>query len=324
MAPLLTRRRVLAAKIESTPGTAQSLTASESSFNVFDAMIQPNIDFNERPGQKVFSPLPGILAARGGTCTFATELHGSGTPNSGGGDEACPKWAEIFLPACGFTRVDAAAVYKPNSISPAGGADSSAVRTITLGLFEDGVFKVLKGAMGTAVFTFTAGQVVRIAFTFTGLWVAPVDDTLLSPTSPTIKPLRFADAGLTIASWSPRVAELSIDLGNDVQLREDANKVEGYITAIITGRRTVGTLNPEADVVGTQDTYGQWLASTEQALALSLGAGGDGNTVAFAAPKLQFTNVQEADRNGIGIDEVPFQLNRSAKIGDDELTLTWT
>jgi len=321
---MLTRKRVLAAKIEATPGTAEDLSASEAAFNVFDATIQPNIDFTERLGQSAFSPLPGALGARGGTCTFAIELHGSGTPNDTEGDEACPAWAETFLPACGFTRVDGAAVYKPDSTGPSGGADSSAVRTLTIGLYEDGVKKALKGCMGNAVFTFASGQIVRIEFTFQGLWTDPADVALLAPDYPAVTPLRFADANLTIGSWAPKLAELTIDLGNDVQLREDANTTEGYSTAIITGRRITGSLNPEASLVAEEDVYGDWLSYAEQALAFTLGAGNDGNTVAFAAPKLQFTNVQEGDRNGIQIDEISFQLNRSADAGDDELTITFS
>ena len=53
MSPLLTRRRVLAAKSEDDPGTAEALTAAEAAFNVFESIIQPQREFEERIGQGV-------------------------------------------------------------------------------------------------------------------------------------------------------------------------------------------------------------------------------------------------------------------------------
>jgi hypothetical protein len=47
---LLRQRRVLAAQLEAVVGTAETLTADDALFNVFDPVIQPNINFIERPG----------------------------------------------------------------------------------------------------------------------------------------------------------------------------------------------------------------------------------------------------------------------------------
>ena len=43
-----------------------------------------------------------------------------------------------------------------------------------------------------------------------------------------------------------------------------------------------------------------------------------------AAPKAQYMNTQESDRNGIQTDEIDLQLNRSAAAGDDECTFTFS
>jgi hypothetical protein len=317
--PLLTRRRVLAAKVEATCGTAETLTSAEGVFNVFDAAMQPQIETMERRGQAVFGRIPGVPAAYGGQCTFAVELHGSGTPAT-----PKPNWASTFLPGCGLIDSGGTKVFKPSSVSPTGGTTDAAVRTVTIGLYEDGLFKVIKGAMGNAVMIFTAGQVVRIEFTFTGVWVPPTDVGMLAPTYPTVKPLRFASSAIAIGAWNPTLQELRMDLGNDVQLREDSSKTEGYVTAVVVDRRINGTLNPESKLVAGNDLYGNWLAGAEAALAMSLGAGSDGNTVAFSGPKCQYTGVQEGERNGLLIDEVTYQLNRSAAAGDDELAITFS
>lgn len=319
--PLLKRKRVLAAKIESAVGTAEALTAAEAAFNVFDAMLQANIEFGERPGQSAFSPLPGVPGARGGQITFAVELHGSGAVGA-----PKPAWAEVFFPACGLTDAADADVYVPSTAAPAAGTDSKAVRTITIGVYENGLLKVLRGCAGNAVFNFEAGKPVRVEFTFTGLWVEPTDVAILAPTYPTVIPPRYASAAFLIDAWQPPHRGLTIDLGNNVMLREDPSDVTGYNSAIITSRRITGTIDPESAVVGagTNDPYTRWLAGTTGAMSLTIGGGSaNGNQIAVAAPKLQITNVQEADRDNLQTDEVSFQLNRSAAAGDDELTLTF-
>lgn len=325
MAILLRKRRVLAAKLEETAvGTAETLSATEGVFNVFDAEIQAEAEFHERPGQAGFSPLPGVVGARGGTLTFWLELCGSGVAESTGG-ESVPPWALAFLPACGLIQAGATSpVFNPSSLSPTIGATALAVRTITIGLFEDGLFKHLAGAMGTAVIRFTAGQPVRVEFTFRGVWQAPTTEGIISPTYGAVLPPRFGGSTISIGAWtSPVLAELSIDLGNNVILRPDAATAAGYLSALITGRRMIGTVNPETTPLATADPYADWLSSAEAALSLTIGVGDDGNSCTIAAPQLQWTDPKETDREGIAADELAFQLNRSADLGDDELSLTF-
>ncbi len=312
---MLHRKRVLAAKIEATPGTAESLTASEGAFNVQDAVIQPETEFIQRMGQSAFSPLPGSIGAESGVATFTIEACGSGNAET-----PKPAWATTFLPACGLVATDNA--YAPVSEGPSAAGD---VKTVTIGMYEDGLFKSIKGAMGSAVLTLIAGQLAKIEFTFRGLWVPPSDVALIAPTYPTVKPPRFVSASLLVGgAWSPRVQQLTFDLGNDVQMREDANTAEGYFTAMITDRLSVGSINPETVLVATYDVHNKWRSLTEQSLAWQLGAGSDGNTLAFSGTKAQFTSVQEGERNKIAIEDVGYQMNRVAAAGDDEYTLTFS
>lgn len=304
MSPMLARRRVLAAKIEASPGVAETLAAADAALNVFDPKMSAEIEFEERPGQASFSPLAGMPAGQAGQCTFETEITGGA---------ADPFWAAVLLPACGF--VGASHVYKPCSETP-----GTKTKTLTLGLYEDGLLKRLRGAAGSVSLRFTAGKTVRASWTFKGVWDAPTDVALLAPTFPTVSPLRFVSSGLAIGAWQPTVAELTLDVGNEVALREDARAVAGYAYAVITGRKITGKLNPEASLVATKDVYGEWLARTAGALALALGQAGNG--VAFAAPALQFTKVTGGERSQVAIEEVEFQLNRSAAAGDDELSIT--
>ena len=316
MSPLLRRRSVVAAKQESEVGTAETLAASDGAFNAFDADIQPNIDFQEREGQSALSPLTGMPNARGGQVTFAVELHGSGSPGS-----PVPAWATTLLPACGM--YDDSDVFKFDSRPPE--ASGSNTKTLTIGVYRDGLLKRLAGAMGTFVMRFTAGQIVRLEFTFTGTWVTPIDSALIAPNYPSQTPARCASSALTLDAWSPTWQELTVDIGNEVVLREDASKAAAYHSAVIVGRRVTGTINPESPLLATKDNYSDWLDLTQRAMALPVGSGSaNGNQIDLAAPAWQITNIQEADRNGILAQDISFQLNRSADAGDDELTITWS
>src|SRR4051812_44724598 len=96
--PLLKRKTILAAKQETTMGTAVSLAAADAAFNVMDAQITHDIPPGERWGQGSLSKLASVPGARQGKVTFYVELGGSGTSGT-----PTPAWATTLLPACGWT-----------------------------------------------------------------------------------------------------------------------------------------------------------------------------------------------------------------------------
>lgn len=305
--PLLTRKSVLAAKIETTVGTAIALSASDGACNIYDAKMTPDITADDRIGQGSFSRIPSVPGAYGGTCTFKTDLVGGSTD---------PFWGTVFLPACGY--VGSGGAYSPVT-GPPGGAGG--VKSLTIGLYENGRVRKMRGCMGNAVFRMTAGKPVMVEFTFRGIFDTPADATILAPTYPTTRPLKFVSSSLAIGSWSPQVSEVVLDLGNNVILREDSSDPSGYVSAIITDMQPKGTMDPEAALVATDDPYGDWLGIVEAALAISLGTTDAG--VDFDAPKCQITKVDDGDRNLIRTDPIEFQLNRSASAGDDHLVITF-
>jgi hypothetical protein len=313
---LLMKRRVIAARLESVAGTGVELTADYGAFLAYDASIQQNMDSEVRQMQGKFSPLGATLGAHLGTLNFSMELTGSGS-----GGAPVPGWADVLLPACGFVK--ATATFSPESTAP--GAAGAGTKTITIGLFEDGVLKKLTGAMGNCKLTGEAGKRVMLEFEFQGVWNAPVDSALITPTYPTVSPLRMVSSAFTITEgstdWTPKLSKFELDFGNELTVREDVSAAAGVYAALITGRRLNGTMDPESTLVATNDLYGDRLALTEKELSIVLGSVA-GNIVTLAAPALQFIDPQEGDRNGMQVDEVAFQLNASS--GDDELTITFS
>lgn len=308
--PLLTRRRVLAAKIETTPGTAETLANADAVFNASNVQIQPTIDFVQRPGQAGFSPLPGMLSQRGGQVSFDIEVATNGAGASG-------NWASTFLPGCGM--VVSTNTWTPTSLPPGG---SGFPKTLTIAVYEDGVRKILAGCMGNMTLRLTDGQPIMASFTFRGVWQTPTDVAILAPTYPTVKPIRMMGATVLLGATAlPPVQELTVDLGNDVQMREDAANAAGIRHAIIVNRLVSGTINPEATLVATRPQYTEWLAETTGALTVSAGAAT--NSIALSMPAWQAVNVQEADRNGLVVDQINWQANRSAATADTDFSITF-
>ena len=306
---LLSKLTVLAAEIEATAYTAETLVAADSNFNVYDPDLVANFEYRQRQSGNVFSNRQGTVGPRAGTVTFRTDITGDG---AGG----VPGWADEFLPACGFVK--SAQVFSPSSEGP-----GSNVKTLTIGVYEDGRKKLLRGCMGTFKIILEAGQDAMIEWTFQGAWAAPVDEAILAPTYPSELPLRFASSAFTLGGVSQAVQRVEIDAGNTVIMREDpsASDATGFKGALVTDRNVNGTLDPEAALIATNDTFGKWLASTEEAMSIPLSDGTD--TLTIALPKAQRTNIANGDRNGMRTDPITFEGNRDSS-GDDELTLTFS
>lgn len=306
---LLKRKTILAAKQETTQGTAVSLAAADGKFNAMDVDITLEVPPTERWGQGSLSKLPAVPGARKATIKFYVELVGSGT---GGTD---PDWASTFLPACGW--IGTTSVYSPVSTV-------ATCKTLTMGVYQDGLLKQIKGAMGTWNLDASPGKPAKVNFEFTGCYVAPTDVAAITPTYPVIIPPRWANSTVTIGSYAPApCANLKIEAGNTIYLREDPREASGYIAACITDRYVKGSVDPETSLVATKDLWGELLSGTEAAFSCSFGAT-TGNIITIAAPKLQWVGHNAGDRDGVLTEEMAFQCNKSAAAGNDEFTITFS
>lgn len=307
-------RSVLAAKIETTPGTAETLAAADAAMNIYNGMIQPTISIEQRQGQGGYGKLAGVPAGRIGVATFRTYLEWDGTATE-------PLWAETFFPACGWVKTGQ--VYTPRSEAP-----GTNVKTLTIGLYQhDGatgtVFYSIAGAMGTAVVTLPTGDQGYIDWTFTGTWQAPTNETMLTPTYPTAKGLRFAGGLAEYDNINMCVSEATISLGNEVVMRECPTTASGYITAFIADRTPIITANPESRPLATMNLWQEMLDSGENTLELDI-AGPTTAVLSFDAPKAQVVNIQRGDRAKIAIEDVEWQCNKNGATHDEELSITFT
>lgn len=306
--PLLRRRAVFAAKVETTVGTAESLTGAEGVFNARDFTIQPNVTMTRREGQGGFNYLTSIPEGMTGTCTIVHDLTYNGTD--------IPSWASVLLPACGW--VDSAGTFSPKSEGP-----GSNVKTLTIGHYKDGKRSLLSGAMGTFKIVCPTGKVAYIEFTFTGKYSSNETDTaIIAPTYPTVSPLRFAQGALTWNSVALCTSTLEVDAGNSVIMRECVNASDrsGFVSALVTNRAPVITADPESVLVATQDRDALWLTSSAQALSIQIGSAG--SSITIAAPKAQLENKQQGNRSDMMVDNLTW-LATAGSSADTELTIAF-
>lgn len=308
--PLLKKIRTLAAKIETTPGTAESLTASEGVYNAYEIMWQPSIGMEDREGSGSFNYLTAVSEGQTATVTFKTDFAWDGTATE-------PAIFSVLMPACGWTET--ANVWKPRSEAP-----GTNVKTLTIGVYVNGVLKTIKGAVGTWVMQLPTGRKITFEWTFTGVYVEPTDTAIIAPTYPTDAPLRFASAtACSFNSVAMAVEAITINANNEITMLEDPTTSSGYSYGIITNRRPTIQANPESVLVATQNRHNVWTTSTPYAIQITLD-GPSTSTVGITAPKAQIVNVQEGDRNRVVVDDVEFLCTKNGSTQNEELYFTFT
>lgn len=312
MAPLKERVSQLAAKAEGTEGTAEALTAAEAILSRLIA-FDPDIELTELDlVSSSMSQFPGVAGKRMATITFETELKGEGAAGS------APEVSALFQ-ACGMeeTIVGATSV----TYTPYDNTNDGASATIAK--YIDGKKYTMAGCRGSFVINMTAGEPVMITWTFTGVLEADSDTALLSAvTYDSTRAQPFINASMQIDSYSAVVEAITIDIANDVALRDSVNGTTGYLSAIIGGRLPTMTLNPEDVLIATKDFWADWEAgSADMPFTATIG-GTAGNICTITAPKVQYGKIGQGSRNGYVTSEIDAFLRRNA--GGDELSIAFT
>lgn len=310
-APLLSRKRNLAFALETTNGTPASLAAADGVTAVFDPSMSFETEKVERQGQGSLSSIQQGRGARGGNCSFETELVGKGS-------SGLPIQSRLFqLVGLAFTSQVAAPITGPT-------------QTGTIGYWTDGRLKRLSGCMGNLSIVFKRGQKARCKWTFQGVQQPPADTTQILPTYVTPVAPRCSAGAFTVGGTTYQIDEVTLDLGNVVILREDITAVDeasnptGYRCAYITDRKPMLKFAPEALALATKNWYSFYQAGTTAAFSLAVGTTAN-NIITLAAPKIELSgDPQDGDRNGLLTDSLDFHALRNTDAGDDELSITWS
>lgn len=312
---MLTRKTQVAAKIEETKGSAEVLAETDANLLV----VEPKFDYSpEEINREILRSTLGTEASIPGapiaTCTFRVELKGSGTPGT------APVFGRL-LQACGFLEdlnTDSV-IYTPSS-------NEADWKTLTIGYNLDGKFQFLYGAGGNVSFTWTSGQICYAEFNFSGIFDSETDKALWDEQSITFEttlPDKFYNAQAVLdfgSQWSdPVFSTVTLDMGNEVKVRENANAPNGLQYARIGQRNPRGTINVDQVAVATQDLTAFMTAPTLGIFEFTLGAT-PGNIISIAAPKIQIISKPTGDRDGTATHDLAFACRKN--LGDDDVTIT--
>jgi len=314
-----TRRRVVACKIEVTEGSAETLTGSQGGILVIDPKIDVDIKMTERPiARPTLGTFAAVAGARSARMTFKTELKGSGaayTVNS-----ATKPAISNYLEACSYLATFGSGATAAWAFTPTSGTGASLyIPSLTMCTWEDGVKKQIRGARGNVKFTGKVGEPVYAEFDFLGVLDTITDEANPTPTFETQIPPVLLSANMSIGSYAAVAGSFTLDSGNTLVLRESMNSVDGYLSTLVTQRKMAGTLDPEMTTVAVKDWFGTWKNSTNQSLIIGNVGSAANNIFKFVMPKLRFKKVTDADKSGLSIVNIDFDLEETTY--DDELTL---
>jgi hypothetical protein len=311
MAKLLSRRKLITAKIESTYNTDPAPSASSDAVLVEElAWSNEGLKMIERPAVRPsLGALQHIYGGRLVTVTFSVEVKGSGAAGT------APEIGAL-LRACGLAETVSGGVSV--TYDPA----STGHESVTCWVYEDGKLIKVTGCRGNVAFTLEAGNKVTAAFTLSGHVTAQTDTALATPTFDSTTPEPFIGGAFTIDSFSAVISSLSFDLSNQLAMPESVNAGDGYDEITIVSRDVNGSFNPLDELVASEDYIGQFTAGA--AMALTTGAIGAtaGNILTITMPAVYYRDASPADRDGLAGLELTYGAAESTT--DDEFSMVFT
>jgi len=310
--PLLSRKRLILAKTESTYGTDPTPSGSSDAILVRNLEVTPlQADVVSRD---LIRPYLGnsdqLLANTRVELTFEVELAGSGTAGT------APAYGPV-LKACGLSET----VVATTSVTYA--PVSASFSSCTIYFHNDGIRHKLTGCRGSFSVNAEVGQIPVISFTMAGIYNAPTDTALPTPTyANQAAPLIFKNgntSNFSIFSYSGCLQSLSFEVANEVIYRElvGCNK-----EVLITNRAPSGTAVIEAPTIATKDFFTIANGSTTGSITFQHGATG-GNIVTFTTAQSDIGSPTYSDQDGIQMLNLPY-LAIPSSAGNDELSLAFT
>ncbi len=300
--PLITRLRLIQVKLEAEKGTA---VTPDTDVLVWDIQCDPEAEFVERKlsGIVMGHTSPGLQDGSGaGKISFKAEFRtatAAATLDAG---------LAVLFQCCGILKTSE--VYTPTSVY-------TSQKTCTIAYFKNGKRNVLSGCMGNLQLVPDGNRLV-CEFEFSGVWGAPTDAALPTPTYTAALPLMWSATAnaFTLNAVALALSTFNFNLGNAVTPLVNGGRISHYM---VTDRDPVITMDPEEKLCATYDAYAAWLAGTTHALSMAVGNGS--YKVTLAVPKFQHRNPKEGDRNGLIVTNVTGQCNFNTA-GDDEWSMT--
>jgi hypothetical protein len=307
--PLIARKTVVLAKIETTYGTDPTPTGAANAIFVRNVNWTPleQITAPREAVQPYLGNFKNLIAA--GYCMLEMEVEMAGAGTSAA---TPPKYGPL-LRGCGMGEtIGATVVYKPVS---------TGFESLTIYFYKDGILHKMTGARGTVSLKLSRLQIPVYSFKFTGLYVAVSDAAVATPTFTGFQePLPSNNTnvtGLTLHSFATGVLDnLSIDLNNQVVYRH----MVGSESVIITDRAPSGSITLEAVLVAGKDWWANARTPTTGALGFVQGTVAF-NKVQIDAATTQILKPRYSQQDGIEMITMDLIFIPSSS-GNDEFSIT--
>jgi hypothetical protein len=204
--------------------------------------------------------------------------------------------------------------------------DSDAEDLVTATLNTDGFARTLWNAESSFTVESEANGIPTMSFTLTG----PIEESLTGDFTPLVveypeaEPLAFQGAEFKFldngVQYSPVLSSISLDAGNSVVVRNDANSPTGVKSAIITSRQPSGSMAVEQVPAAAYDYLSRFFSGRTSGAEWRYN-NACGNMVFVKATSLQYSNVGSGDSDGVVSNDISFGLKGK---NDDELYIVYT
>lgn len=305
--PLLYRKAVLGASIESTYGTAETISSALGAL-LYDLEISPEDWFSEGMREAHGSHLGQLAAVRGKTTANVRFKH------------------EVRHNDGFITLLRSAGFYNSSGSTYSPGRGISEQPTATVAAWFDGlagsangVKKVVAGCVSDLTLTATAGGRVMADWNMRGVWGAPSDDQPVSDSAVTNN-TKYMSAASTFtigAATVPLASEVVIATNNEIEMRPTLLPAAGVLHGVIVRRKPTVTADFDAHLLADFNPFSAMSAGTLAALSLVFSTGS--NTLTIGAPNLQVIGIEDGSRNASRITRVTYMCTPTSA-GDDELT----
>ena len=316
--PRYIRNTVILAKVETTSGTDAVPT------NIADAVLVSNVSITPLDANNIdralirpfFGSSDQLVGTASIKCSFTVELAGSGVAATP------PQWGDLML-GCACAE---ASLTVPNRVeySPI----STALKTLTIYYYDDGVLHKLLGCMGNVKLSAKVGERPMLMFDFIGTdggisavalptatlsaWIKPPTMTKANVVDITLA-ATYA-AGVLSSGTLYATTGLELDFGNSVNFIP----LLSYESVDITDRSISGSVM--FDLTGAQEVtfMASVKANTTQSLALTIGTAA-GNKIILHAPTVQMINPTKQELSGRRL--IGYDIRVLPTTGNDEIRI---
>ncbi len=310
--PLLSRKRAILAKTESSYGVDSTPTGAANAILVRNLDIKPIMqDYVPRelvrPYLGNFENLPDEAWVE---CTFEVEVAGGGAAGT------APAYGPL-LTACAMLETISAGVsvtYSPQS-------DDSLFKSVVIYFSVDGILHKITGARGTVDVELNIKSLPVYKFRFVGIYNLPTDTADPTPTYTGFQVPLIAGKTNTptfaLHGFSGVLAGFGMNVANELVQRA---LIGGTKQVHITGRQTTGSFLIEAPTMAAKDFYSTIVAATKGALSLIHGTAA-GNRVTFSAPASSLQLIEPTLEDSDGIQMLRMNANYTPISGNDEFSI---